>query len=158
MQEPQETRVRSLHKEDPLEEGMATHSGILAWRIPWTEEPGQATVHRVTKSQTPIKWLSMHSYSTGNSAQCYVKSWMGESLGEKGSMYIYGWFLCYLPENITTLLISFACVFQLFSCICLFVMPRTLARQDSLSMEFSRQEYWSGLTFPSPQDLANPGI
>ena len=30
----------SLHQEDPLEEGMATHSGILAWRIPWTEEPG----------------------------------------------------------------------------------------------------------------------
>ena len=32
--------VRSLGQEDPLEEGMATHSGILAWRIPWTEEPG----------------------------------------------------------------------------------------------------------------------
>ena len=36
----QETRVRSLGWEDPLEEGMATHSSILAWRIPWTEEPG----------------------------------------------------------------------------------------------------------------------
>ena len=35
-----ETRVRSLGQEDPLEEGMATHSSILAWRIPWTEEPG----------------------------------------------------------------------------------------------------------------------
>ena len=33
-------RVRSLDGEDPLEEGMATHSTILAWRIPWTEEPG----------------------------------------------------------------------------------------------------------------------
>ena len=43
MQEPQETRVRSLGQEDPLEEGMATHCSILAWRIPWTEEPG--TVH-----------------------------------------------------------------------------------------------------------------
>ena len=32
--------VRSLSWEDPLEEGMATHSSILAWRIPWTEEPG----------------------------------------------------------------------------------------------------------------------
>ena len=37
----QETRVQSLHWEDPLEEGMATHSSILAWRIPWTEEPGR---------------------------------------------------------------------------------------------------------------------
>ena len=33
--------VRSLDQEDPLEKGMATHSNILAWRIPWTEEPGR---------------------------------------------------------------------------------------------------------------------
>ena len=36
----QETQVQSLDREDPLEEEMATHSSILAWRIPWTEEPG----------------------------------------------------------------------------------------------------------------------
>ena len=36
----QETWVRSLGQEDPLEKGMATHSNILAWRIPWIEEPG----------------------------------------------------------------------------------------------------------------------
>ena len=36
----QETWVRSLGREDPLEDGMATHSSTLAWRIPWTEEPG----------------------------------------------------------------------------------------------------------------------
>ena len=36
----QETWVRSLGREDPLEEGMASHSNILAWRIPWTEEAG----------------------------------------------------------------------------------------------------------------------
>ena len=35
-QEPQETQVQSLGQEDPLEEGMATHSSILAWRIPWS--------------------------------------------------------------------------------------------------------------------------
>ena len=35
-----ETQVQSLGREDPLEKGMATHSNILAWRIPWTEEPG----------------------------------------------------------------------------------------------------------------------
>ena len=35
----QETQVWSLGQEDPLEKGMATHSSILAWRIPWTEEP-----------------------------------------------------------------------------------------------------------------------
>ena len=36
----QEMQVQSLDWEDPLEEGMATHSSILIWRIPWTEEPG----------------------------------------------------------------------------------------------------------------------
>ena len=35
-----ETRVPSLYQEDPLEKGMATHSSIFVWRIPWTEEPG----------------------------------------------------------------------------------------------------------------------
>ena len=40
MQELQETLVRYLDLEDPLEKRMATHSSILAWRIPWTEEPG----------------------------------------------------------------------------------------------------------------------
>ena len=40
MQETPETRVRSLGQEDPLEEEMPTHSSILAWEIPWTEEPG----------------------------------------------------------------------------------------------------------------------
>ena len=37
----QETQVQSLDQEDPLEEEMATHSNILAWRMPWTEEPGR---------------------------------------------------------------------------------------------------------------------
>ena len=40
MQEPQETWVQSLGREGALEEGMATHSSILAWGIPWTEGPG----------------------------------------------------------------------------------------------------------------------
>ena len=40
MQETQEMQAQFLGWEDPLEEGMATHSDILAWRIPWTEEPG----------------------------------------------------------------------------------------------------------------------
>ena len=43
----QQTRVWSLGQGDPLEKGMATHCSILAWRIPWMEEPGGATVHGV---------------------------------------------------------------------------------------------------------------
>ena len=45
-----ETWVPSLGWEDPLEEGMTTHSSILAWRIPWTNGAWQATVHRIAKS------------------------------------------------------------------------------------------------------------
>ena len=47
---------------------------------------------------------------------------------------------------------------QLLSCVQLFATPWTLAHQFPLSMGFSRQEYWSGLPFPSPGDLTNPGI
>ena len=50
MQETEETWVRSLGGEDLLEEGVATHSSILAWRIPWTEEPGGLQVHGVVNS------------------------------------------------------------------------------------------------------------
>ena len=48
----QETWVQSLEWEDPLEDGMATQSSILAWRIPMDGGTWQATVHGVTKSQT----------------------------------------------------------------------------------------------------------
>ena len=44
--------IRSLGQEDPLEKGMASHANVLAWKIPWTEEPGGPTVQGVTKSQT----------------------------------------------------------------------------------------------------------
>ena len=50
----QETWVRSLSWEDPLEEGMATHSSILAWRIPMDRGAGWATVHGVEKSWTQL--------------------------------------------------------------------------------------------------------
>ena len=46
-----ETRVQSLGREDPLEKEMATHSSTLAWKIPWTEDPGRLQF-MVTKSQT----------------------------------------------------------------------------------------------------------
>ena len=52
MQEMPETWVQSLGLEDPLEEEIATHSSILAWKIPWTEEPGELhTVRGLTKSR-----------------------------------------------------------------------------------------------------------
>ena len=52
--------IRFLGQEDPLEEGTATHSSILVWRIPWTEEPGGLR-SRVTNCRTQLKRLSTYT-------------------------------------------------------------------------------------------------
>ena len=57
MQETQETQVQSLDWEDPLVEGTATHSSILTWRTPWTEEPGGLQAIRSQR----VMWLSTHA-------------------------------------------------------------------------------------------------
>ena len=62
----QEMQVGSLGQEDPLKEVMATHSSVLAWRIPWTEEPCGLWVHGVAKSLTWLKLLSTHSQQFRN--------------------------------------------------------------------------------------------
>ena len=49
-----ETWIRSLGREDPLEKEMATHSNILAWEIPWTEEPGRLWSMELQKSRTRL--------------------------------------------------------------------------------------------------------
>ena len=59
----QETWVQSLGREDPLEEGIATHSSVLAWRIPMDKGAWWARVHGVAKSQTQMKWLTMHVHT-----------------------------------------------------------------------------------------------
>ena len=70
----QETRVRPLGWEDPLENEMATHSSTLAWKISWTEEPGRLhTVYAVAKSRTRLsgftftiaKNSNLHNYIPG---------------------------------------------------------------------------------------------
>ena len=58
MQETLETQFWFLGREDPLEDGMGTHSSILAWRIPWTEKPGGYSPW----GQTRLKWLSTHPW------------------------------------------------------------------------------------------------
>ena len=60
MQETEETQIQSLGREDLLEEGMANHSSILVWRIPWTEA-WRTTVHGVAKSQTWLNRLCEHA-------------------------------------------------------------------------------------------------
>ena len=71
MQEPQETQVRSLDWEDPLEEGMATHSSILAWRIPWIEEPGR--LQSIGSQRVRHDWSNLagtHAKPTLFASQC----------------------------------------------------------------------------------------
>ena len=68
MQETQETQVQSLRREDPLEEGMATHSSILVWRISHGENPmdsgaWQTTAQRVAKNRTWLSRLSTHNHA-----------------------------------------------------------------------------------------------
>ena len=59
----QETGVQSLGWEDPLEEGMATHSNVLSWRIPWTEEPGR--LQSLGLQRVPHGWATnTHTVST----------------------------------------------------------------------------------------------
>ena len=64
-----ETWVRSLGWEDPLEEGMATHSSILAWRIPMDRGAWRATGHGVTKSWTQLKRLSTEHHMSQSSTE-----------------------------------------------------------------------------------------
>jgi len=120
-----ETWFRSLGQEDPLEEGMATHSSILAWRIPWTEDPGGATVYSVTESRTRMKRLSTHA-STRVPFIAIIKCWL-YSL----HCTVYPWrlfTLCILlcPSSPTPFVPSSPCcsppiTTSLFSVICEFV-------------------------------------
>ena len=65
MQETQEMQVRSLGWEDPLEDGMATHSSILAWRIAWTEESGGLRSIGLQRDMTEPLSIYTHMTLTG---------------------------------------------------------------------------------------------
>ena len=74
----QETWVQSLGQEEPLEKGMATHSSILAWKIPWMEEPGRLQsmgLQRVGHDWTTSLSTSWNSPSTSSSNWNLVISW-----------------------------------------------------------------------------------
>ena len=69
VQEMPATWVRSLGQEDPLEEAMATHSSIPAWRVPWTEEPGRLQPKRAGESQ---RRLSTHARMFFTASWCFL--------------------------------------------------------------------------------------
>ena len=86
MQETQETWVRSLDQEDPLEEEIATYSSILAWEITWTEEPGR--LHTIGSKKSEHAHTHRHRYKEGQNAQTNKMSneWQG---GSRGRGHIY---------------------------------------------------------------------
>ena len=74
--ERQETSVRSLGWEDPLQKGMATHCSILAWRIPWTEKPGGDSPRGCRESDTtePLSLSSLRMGTVSCSSGCHRPS------------------------------------------------------------------------------------
>ena len=109
---------------------MATYSSILAWRIPWTEEPDGL---QSTGSQRVG-----HDWATS-------LSWRQSATN--GAAIDFDSLRTYMSEWVKSL-----------SRVRIFATPWTAAYQAPPSMGFSRQVYWSGLPFPSPGDLPNPGI
>ena len=122
--------IRSLGWEHPLEEGMANQCSILAWRIPWTQDPGRLQSmgsQRIRHDQaTKLNHCSVHLKLT----------------------HCYKLMLC--------VCVCLCVCAHMLNCVQLFVTPQIVARQAPLSMEFSRQEYWSELPFSTPEDLPNP--
>ena len=100
---------------------MATYSSILAWEIPWTEEPGGLQSLGLQKGQT--------QQLNNNNMDFYV-----------------------------LVIKLFTYCAQSLSCLQLFLTPWTIAHKAPLSMGFPRQEYWNGLSFPSPGDLTSPRV
>ena len=88
-------------------------------------------------------------YSTGNYSQYLVINYNWKIILKIIYVYMHNWITLPCTWNIVS---------QLYCRVRLFVTPRTIAHQAPPSMGFSRQEYWSGLPFPSPWDLPDPGI
>ena len=80
----------SLSWEDPLKEGMTTYSSILAWRIPWTEEPGGSIFHRVAKNQTQLKRLSTHTPEKAMAPHSSTLAWKIPWMEEPGRLQSMG--------------------------------------------------------------------
>ena len=138
--ETQETSVWSLGQEDPLEEEMAINSSILAWKVPWTEEPNGPQ--------------SMGSKRTGH-------DWVAENPCRAHACHACQPMQCLAHRKHFMRICSSPLLLNLWVCaqrVQLFAMLWTVTHQATLSMGFFRQEYWSGLPFLPPGDLPNPGI
>ena len=156
---------------------MATHSSVIAWWIPGMGEPGglpSMGSHRVGHNWSYLAAAAAATMLLGI-LQCAGQlskprpfrhemsvlprlgnpALMLQALSWNlfGTLQNYAFFISIpLPHVFSP------CWASILSCVRLFVTSWTVACQAPLSMEFSRQKYWSGLLFPSPGDLPNPGI
>ena len=87
---------------------------------------------------------------------CYARQYWSAAWGLETPVLVYSFSL--FNVMMTFIFLMTACMLSRFSCVWLCETPWTVACQASLSMGFSRQEYWSGLLFPFPGDLPDPGI
>ena len=113
----QEAQVRPLSWEDPLEKGMATHSTILAWRIPWTEEPGGLQPTRLQRVR--------HDWAT-NTQTIFCNKNLDHpegSLRENGYKYTYGWVPLLLTWNYYNIVNQLLLLLSHFSCVRLCATP-----------------------------------
>ena len=148
----------------PLEKAMAPHSSTLAWKIPWTEEPGRL--------QTMGSRRVWHDWATSLSLFSFMhwwRKWQPTPVFLPGNPRDRGawWAAVYVVAQSQTRLkrLSSSSMHplvkvkvKLLSRVRLFATPRTVAYQAPPPMGFSRQKYWSGLPYPSPEDLPDPGI
>ena len=133
-----ESRVQSLASEDPLEREMATHSSTLAWRIPWTEEPGG--LQSMGSQGVRHDWVTNTLYTWYTCYVCY-RCQYGESQFLRIILLLCA-VLCLATQSCPSLCDPVDCSLPDFSDL----------------GGFSRQEYWSGLPCSPPGDLPNPGM
>ena len=163
----QETQVPSLGGEDPLEKGMATHSSILAWRIPWTEEPrGLQSMgsQRIPQDRATNTFTVFTTSATWGPCLAHAAATTAKSLQSCPTLYdpidgsppgspVPG-----IPQARTLewVAISFSNAgkwkvkVKSLSQVRSLGTSWTAAYQAPPSMGFSRQEYWSGVPLPSP--------
>ena len=89
MQETQEIQVQFLDREDPLEEGMATHSSIPAWRIPWTEEPGR--LQSMWSQRVRHNWPTKHSTQSKGQASLVAQLVKNPLAMQEPLAWFLGW-------------------------------------------------------------------
>ena len=121
----------------------------------WTSLPPPTLSHPSRLSQSTS--LNSLCHTANSYWLCILHTVMYMFQGYSLNFFTLSFPLC-IHKSLLYVCISLACMLSHFSCVLLFATPWTVACQAPLSMGFSRQEYWSELPCPPPEDLPNPGI